>query len=79
VTASYPDSFKRKGLVRKGYPRDLIPYMLDFVNLVRQVRKHCDLPALTPLESTDSANAAPPVVDGMIRGMLNIRPVKKKF
>ncbi len=65
----------KKGVVRKGFSSDLVPYMVEYVNHLRDILKRAkDIPKPQKPISAPSTQASP---DHFFRNQISIRPVKK--
>lgn len=65
----------KKGLVRKGFSSDLVPYMVEYVNHLRDVMKRA---ATMPKPEKQTGPSSPAAIrpDDFFRNQITIRPVK---
>lgn len=67
---------KQKGVVRRGSASDLVPYMVEYVNHLRDVIKRAKTMDPPPNAAT---SAAPPISpDQFFRSQINVHPVRKR-
>lgn len=67
----------KKGVVRRGFSMDLVPYMVEYVNHVRDILKRAKSVPKPDKTNPQITPSAPITPDHFFRNQISIRPVRK--